>query len=54
MAQINISGENGRHGLDGNNGSLYGQEGGNAFLSEAGGPGGKAYLRLSRVKDVPS
>jgi hypothetical protein len=54
MATIDIKGFNGKNGHDGRHGVGYGECGQNAGPAEAGGPGGVAYLRLSRVPDRPS
>ena len=54
MASIDIGGMKGNGGMNGHNGYNYGESGQNAGPSEDGGNGGVAYLRLSRVPDMPS
>lgn len=54
MATIDIKGFNGKNGHDGRHGTGYGECGQNGGPAEAGGNGGVAYLRFSRVLDRPS
>jgi hypothetical protein len=53
-ACIDISGNTGPNGMDGQNGHHDGQNGSNGGPSVEGGVGGVAYLKISRVLDLPS
>ena len=53
-ACIDISGNTGPNGRDGQNGHHDGESGQNGGPSVEGGNGGVAYLRITRVPEQPS